>query len=206
MEEKLIITPGDPGWDQPRAHEIATPSKLPDSVLEAAFSEVVQNAQSTLNNTGSTESEADSMGSVSMVPPTEDSTMEQASVHQVPPPPVQPNISYKYHNPARQKLFDIAAPQPIQAELLENLPRSWEKVCYTKFRKGMLITITGFTLFPGVGNRYTFAEGSRGGYCVRQEQIKMLLPNPEVKTNDAVDGQGVEVREVGAPSVSESQG
>lgn len=196
-EEKRIIMPGDLGWDQPRADEVAPPKKLPDALLEAAFSEVVNDAISG----------QDMVSEGSPVVPD-----EVVPVPVVSPMPVevprreQSKISYKYHKPASIKAGEMKMPKPIQAELLEDLSRAWERKCFTSFKKGTIITITGFTWFEGVGNLLMFAEGARGSYCIRPDQVKMLLPNPEVKSNDAMDGQGIEIREARPASERQPEG
>lgn len=184
MSDHRIILPGDPGWDSARAAEVAPPpEKLPNAVLEAAFSEVVNDVQDLV------------LEGKEILPSPEPVLVEPksavASVVQAIPPGPQPKISYKYHKPAQQESHDVKSPQPIKALLLEDLPRSWERKCYVgkvtykdgkrvggmAFRRGCVITITGYTLFPGIGNLYWFEEGACIGACVRQEQFQMLQEN-----------------------------
>ena len=175
-EEKHIILPGDPLWDKPRADEVATASvpKLPNELLEAAFTEVVGEVKEAIE------------AKPEEVP---------ASVTPAAAPP-GPQPSYKYHQPARQRFIDVPVPRPIEAVLLENLPKAWERKCYVGgfdyvavegqtykkhirrpgFRKGDSITLTGMTFVPGSGAMYAFKEGSRGGFCVRPDQVSFSLP------------------------------
>jgi len=167
-KENRIIMPGDPGWDTARATEVAPPpEKLPDAVLEAAFSEVVHDVKAAVVQQSS---EVPAVEPILVEP--KDATLQAPMA-----PPQQPNISYKYHKPANKKSHDVAVPYEIKAELLEDLPKSWERKVYAKgqFRKGKQITITGFTYYPQIGNRFSFKEGAREGYQVRHDQIKMLI-------------------------------
>jgi hypothetical protein len=192
--EKRIILPGDAGWDKPRADEVNPPAtKLPDEVLEAAFSEVVSELKAAKEK-DATEDKTNDPNSVQF----DNETKASSEIQKALPNTKSSNpITYKYHKPASKRSYDISAPQAIVVTLLEDLPRAWERNCYTKFRKGDSITITGMTLFPGVGNLYTFAEGSRGSYGVRQDQIQfpepILKPN-EVHPNDALAGQDTQIQ------------
>jgi hypothetical protein len=207
-DEKRIILPGDPGWNTPAALDPApvTP-KLPDEVLEAAFSEVVNEVKDKLATTS-----------------------EEAPAAATPKEPEPPKASYRFHSPARNKSIPIPMPKPIVVTLTENLPRSWERKCYVGgtdylpiegkdykqrvrrpgFRKGEAITLSSMVFYPGIGVLYGFEEGSRGGYAVRQEQIHFPEPvsetpapgpgpapevqsNSEVAPNAAMDGQDPQV-------------
>lgn len=91
-------------------------------------------------------------------------------------PTNSPPNPYRFHRPAQKKTIDIPIPKPIEAKLLEDMPRKWERVCFRRFRKGDHITLTGMTFFPGIGSLYTFSEGSRGSYCVRPDQVSFEAP------------------------------
>jgi len=164
-----IIKPGDPEWD-PKFSPVPQAPKLPDEVLEAAFQEAVQEVKEKLE--------------VAQEAPTEA------------PTPGPPKASYKFHSPARQKSFPIPVPKAIEATLLEDLPRRWERQCYvggveyvsvegreTKmrvrrpgFKTGDHITLDSATFFPGIGVMYGFQEGKRGSFCVRPDQVHFELP------------------------------
>jgi len=107
------------------------------------------------------------------------------------PEVVPDSPSYQYHKPAQKKSVDIPMANPIDAVLLEDLPRSWERKCYVGgvkyipitgetfkdrillpgFRAGDHITLINLTYYPGVGALYGFQEGSRGAFAVRPEQV-----------------------------------
>ena len=198
-----IIKPGDPEWD-PKFSPVPQAPKLPDEVLEAAFQEAVKEVK------------------------------EKLEVAQAPaeaPTPGPPKASYKFHSPARQKSFPIPVPKAIEATLLEDLPRRWERQCYvgdveyvsvegreTKmrvrrpgFKKGDHITLDSATFFPGIGVMYGFHEGKRGSFCVRPDQVHFELstvadtPIPMAKSNEAQLPAGTEISgpvQVGAIEVN----
>jgi hypothetical protein len=173
--------------------------KLPDEVLEAAFQEAVQEVKEKLEVAQEAPPEA--------------------------PTPGPPTASYRFHRPARQKSFSIPVPKAIDATLLEDLPRRWERQCYVGdveyvsvegsefkmrvrrpgFKKGEHITLDSMTFYPGIGALYGFAEGKRGSFAVRPDQVSFQMPEnppvaPEVasvqekEVSDAtVDGQDPQV-------------
>lgn len=196
-DEKRIILPGDPGWDKPRAEEVAPELKVPvpGEALEEVFRGVVEEVQATIEV------------APEQVP---------ASVEAV---PAKPGPSYKFHKPSQQKVFRIPVPKPIDAELLEDLPRSWEQKCLvggidyvavegqafkqrvrrSGFRQGDHITLTEMVFFPGTGALYGFKEGNRGGYGVRPDQVSFKMPTPDPTPV-------VDVQEVKTPLEEQSNG
>lgn len=158
-DTKRIILPGDAGWSGPLAAEVGKTEvpKLPNEVLEAAFTEVVGEVQEALTV------QAEDISTPDTVP---------AATEPVPPP----GPSYKFHRPAQKKMIDVPVPKPIEATLLADLPRRWERVCYQQFRKDGKITLTGMVFVPGLGAMYEFAEGKRGSYCVRPDQVSFSMP------------------------------
>lgn len=159
-----IILPGDSEWSGPQAEIPETP-KLPDEVLEAAFTEAVADVQNMIAEGGPVADEPNNLP----VAPGDVATEVGKNL------PALPN-SYRFHNPAQKKSIDIPVPKPIDVELLEDLPRQWEKVCFHKFRKGDHITLTSMTFYPGVGVLYGFSEGTRGGFGVRPDQFSFSVP------------------------------
>lgn len=153
-DEKRIILPGDPGWTRPQDEPTPYAPKIPSDVLEAAFTEAVTEVKEKLD-----EQKAPILDPNAVVIPEK-----------------KPHDPYRFHNPAQKKSIVIPVPKPMEAELLVNLPRKWEKVCYRKFRKGDKITLTDMLFTPGVGAVYGFTEGSRGGYAVSPDQVRFELP------------------------------
>jgi hypothetical protein len=158
-----IIMPGDPEFSQaPEVGKLQEPPALPNQLLEAAFTEVVQDAQAAVQ------------------------VAEEGSEVHGPTTPSEPPFQskswyrknavpgYKMHGPARQRSFTHNFPEARKATLKEDLPRSWEKTCYRKFKAGDEITITGTTFYPGIGALYAFTEGMRGSYGLREDQILFL--------------------------------
>jgi hypothetical protein len=179
--EKRIITPGDPGWNAPASLDpVPVTPKLPDEVLEEAFSEALTEVQNMISEGGPVPS-------------------EEAPAATIPKEPEPPTASYRFHSPARMRSIPIPMPKPIVVTLTENLSKSWERKCYVGnidyipvegqdykqrvrrpgFRKGDSITLSSMVFYPGVGVLYGFVEGSRQGYAVRQDQILFPEPVPE---------------------------
>jgi hypothetical protein len=188
MTEKRIIMPGDPGWDKPRAEEVAPTLKVPGEALEQVFRDVVGEVKQTIET-----KPEEGQVPVQIVSPEELKKIRAKQAEGKPAP------SYKFHHPSRQKSFRIPVPKPITAELLEDLPRSWETKCLVGgidyvtvegqpfkqrvrrpgFKKGEHVTLTEMVFFPGVGALYGFAEGNRGGFGVRPDQVSFSMPMVE---------------------------
>ncbi len=170
-----IIKPGDPEWD-PKFSPVPQAPKLPDEILEKAFQEAVQEVKDKIEVAQEAPPEA--------------------------PTPEPPKASYRFHRPAMQKSFPIPVPKAIDATLLEDLPRRWERQCYVGdveyvsvegkevkmrvrrpgFKKGEHITLDSATFYPGIGVLYGFLEGRRGGFAVRPDQVHFqmsMAPSPE---------------------------
>jgi|SRR5665213_882105 len=107
-----------------------------------------------------------------------------------PPSPTEPS-PFKFHRPAQKKSVDIPVGKPLDAVLLENLPKRWERECYRQFRKDDHITLIGMTFFPGIGALYEFEEGKRGSFCVRPDQVS--ISDTEVPQVESVVSEHVEV-------------
>lgn len=188
-----IITPGDPGWTQPAGipKQPEVP-KLPDELIEKVFSEVVSDVQEKIaagemvSEGGPVEQEAKPEEPVVAAAPMKPDRFPSLRGRRAPGGP-----GFKYHRPAQQKSFTMKMPKPVTATLLEDLPRGWEKVCYVGdmnwktrtrnpgFRKGDVITLMEMVFTPGVGAMYAFAEGGRGSFCVRPDQVIFAMPVPE---------------------------
>jgi hypothetical protein len=167
-EEKRIVMPGDPKWNKHMDFdkEYQTTPKMPSNVLEAAFTDAVKDAQNMIAE-GAPVDQSNSL-------PVE---VDKGTVEQELAVSGSSN-SYKYPRPAQKKFIEVPIGKPLDAILLENLPRRWERVCFRKFRKGDHITLIGMTYFPGVGALYEFEEGKRGSFGVRPDQVS--FPDPEV--------------------------
>ena len=162
-----IIVPGDPEFD-PKFVPPAEAPKLPDEVLEAAFTEVVKEVQAAIVQ-GEDPGDA--------VPPPSPSPEEPFQNRSWYRKGAMPG--FKMHRPAQNKSFDLPMQHVQEAELTEDLPRSWEKKCHISLRKGDKVTLISMTYYPGAGILYGFQEGSRGGYGLRQDQINFLGMVPE---------------------------
>jgi hypothetical protein len=152
-----IILPGGPGWNQPAVIPQAEPEapKLPNEVLEAAFSEVVEDVKATID----------------------------AQSPEVPLPVAEepkklgpPNISYECHRPQMRRSIPIPMQHPMPAELLEDLPRSWERKSGFSLRAKDAVLITGATFFPGHGLLYDVAELSRHWFWLAAGPGKNHIP------------------------------
>lgn len=205
---RRIVMPGDPDWDKPLADRVSPPvsAKLPDEVVEKVFQEVVEEVKVTADTTPE-----QLPATVQIVSPEKMAEIKAGQAAEKPAP------SYRFHNPAKKRFFEIPVPKPIDAELLEDLPRVWERKCYVGgveyvtvegqsfkqrvrkpgFRKGDHVTIVGMTFFMGQGALYTFKEGSRGGYALRPDQVQFEIPKPdpnpetprEEQSNDTATGR-----------------
>lgn len=181
---KSIIMPGDKDFHGPVSHDHEydpqEAPKLPSEVLEAAFSEVVDEVKANL-----------------------EAKPEEVPGEKKEPDP--PKASYKFHRPARQKSFKVPMPQHMTVTLTEDLPRSWEKKCHVGgidyvavpghefkerirkpgFKTGEKITLTEMYFYPGVGALYAFTEGNRAGLAVRQDQFVFDPVVPQSKVDVA---------------------
>lgn len=185
MEDSKIILPGDPNWNPPA--EVSKPAeKLPDELIETVFREVIDEVKTNI---------------IDAEPVLEEEL----------PKPVMPKVAYRFCSPSRTRSYNIPVQEIVKATLTEDLPLSWERICHVGrivygpngkerlpgFKKGEEVTLNSCTLFPGVGLLYGFAEGSRGGYGLRPDQIIFVTPSAPVgESNGTVDvGQGPDLQQ-----------
>lgn len=75
-------------------------------------------------------------------------------------------------SPAYACSAEVLFLSPMLVPLEKDLPRSWERVCFKRFRKGDVVTLIGMLHLGGQGC-FLFAEGERGGYVLHPDQIKL---------------------------------
>lgn len=104
----------------------------------------------------------------------------------LPKPTDQPNKQPELppHITRILKMIAPKFPDLGRVQLAENLPRDWEQKCFASLRKGKVITLTGALPVKTGPDRteyhYTFKEGERYSYCVRECQIEAI---PETKSD-----------------------
>lgn len=187
-----IITPGDPGWAGTPGSNL--PEKMPTEFVEQIFRKTMEDVQESI--------EVSSNETLDV--PVED-VLEKAVQTESIGQPQGPVPSYKFRRPANPKMFQMRMPQPMKAKLLEDLPKSWARKCFSElgyhgspvksrkegFKEGDQVTITDTTFFlkngQVAGVLYGFAEGQRGGFGLRQDQIAVQGPvvgQPEAQVLD----------------------